>query len=428
MPVLPRASNTDTSSIPRQSISDVLDEPPRTSHELSHPGESGGRQGVIPPSPFATVPSTSARKKPPPPSSRHGKLIKIDLGAGSSSLGTSSKSLDASLPLVGSSRKTSGESTSLQSPQATDVNKPLPAPPLRASADEDIDSPFDREAAGKVPEAFADLQSNPRPPTPPFTRSRSESQTSTQSRKPAAPPPRRHGRSDSRVPSIHSINADEEPPRSSMESSRSRTDNLRIYGNYEKASHTHAPPPPPPRRPAHTRQGSSLTSPSQMAFSSAASHGLGETSFVSGFTPIMPPSTHARNANGLGITTLGPGGPSKLSPPPPPPTRKQSIRRPPSVRSMESSNGPVPARRASREKEGGTAPPPPPPPRSRGSSRQNADLSVFGGEGTQIEDVEATSAGDSSATSVSGIQGVDILADLDALQREVDALMKKGAR
>ena len=69
-----------------------------------------------------------------------------------------------------------------------DVNKPLPLPPFHPSVDDDVDSPFDREAAGKVPEPIINTQSNPRPPTPPppAVRDRSGSQGSTQSRKPAA--------------------------------------------------------------------------------------------------------------------------------------------------------------------------------------------------------------------------------------------------
>ncbi|KAI3318935.1 hypothetical protein HD806DRAFT_510415 [Xylariaceae sp. AK1471] len=438
-PTLPDgASNTDASSVSRQSILDALQETPRTSHEISEAEESGERKGVLPSSPLATVTSAAARKKPPPPpSSRHGKHIKIELGADSNSRdmkpAASSKSPDLPSPLVAPPRKTSSElTTPLHSPQATtDVNKPLPAPPLRASADEDVDSPFDREAAGKVPEAFADLQTNPRPPTPPpTTRSRSESQTSTQSRKPAAPPPRRHGRSDSsRVPSVHSINADEDPPRSSIESSRSRADSLRINVNSEKASH--APIPPPPRRPTHTRQGSSYASPNQVGFSPAMSPGLSERGTLgSGFIPIASPGIQSRNQNGLSIATAGPDGSLKLSPPPPPPTRKQSTRRPPSIRSMESSNGPIPVRRVSREKDGGAAPPPPPPPRARGISRPNLDPPVLGEQGTRKGSMDTISAGNSSTTSTpvgGGKEGKDILADLDALQREVDALMKKGS-
>jgi hypothetical protein len=428
------SSNTDTSSTSRQSILDTLQETPRTSHEISESEAPTERKTTLPSSPLANVSSTSGRKKPPPPSSRHGKLIKIDLGAASNSRGpalAASASAGPPSPFVAPQRSGSESATLMHSPPAaTDVNKPLPAPPLRASADEDADSPFDREAAGKVPEAFAELQANPRPPTPPpVTRSRSESQNSTQPRKPAVPPPRRHGRSDSRVPSVHSINGDEEPPRSSMESSRSRTDSLRININPERTFQ--APAPPPPRRPVHVRQGSSYTVHSQPSFSPAVSPGVSEKErnpLGSAFAPIASPGVQAKNTNGLGIA--GSGGPNKSSPPPPPPARKQSMRRPPSIRGVEGSNGPSPVRKVSREKEGGVPPPPPPPPRARGSARSNPSPAPIGEEAIRRGSVDTVSGGNDSTPTVGAggeKQGTDILADLDALQREVDELMKKNA-
>ncbi|TGJ79540.1 hypothetical protein E0Z10_g9220 [Xylaria hypoxylon] len=419
------SSSTDASSISKQSMLDALHETPRTSHEISESEASEERRGVLPTSPLATVPSASARKKPPPPSSRHGKLIKIELGTDSNSRGakpaTASEGPDLASPSGATPLIASSESgIPLHSPQGTtNVNKPLPAPPLRALADEDVESPFDREAAGKVPEAFAALQAHPRSPTPPpTTRSRSASQTSTQSRKPAAPPPRRHTRSESKVPSNHPTNPDEDPPRSSMESSRSIADSLRINANSEKLSH--APAPPPPRRPGHARQGSSIANISLGGLSPAMSPGLSEkerSPWGSGFTSMASPGTQP-----------GLNGQIKISPPPPPPTRKQSTRRPPSVRSMESSNGPTPTRRVSREKDGGAPPPPPPPPRARGGSRPNPDTSVLG-EGGRKGSVGSISIRNDSITPMmveSGKQGNEILADLDALQREVDELMKRG--
>jgi len=428
------SSNTDASSTSRQSILDVLQETPRTSHEISESEAPTERKTILPSSPLANVSLTSGRKKPPPPSSRHGKLIKIDLGAASNSRDSAlaaSASADPPSPFVAPPRTGSESITSMHSsPAATDVNKPLPAPPLRASADEDTESPFDREAAGKVPEAFAELQASPRPPTPPpTTRSRSESQNSTQPRKPAVPPPRRHGRSDSRVPSVHSINADEEPPRSSMESSRSRTDSLRININPERIFQ--APAPPPPRRPGHARQGSSYTVHSQPSFSPAISPGVSEkerSPLGSVFTPKTTPSIQTKISNGLGTAESGVS--NKLSPPPPPPARKQSTRRPPSIRGVEGSNGPGPVRKVSREKESGAPPPPPPPPRARGSARSNPNSTPIGEEAIRRGSIDTMSGGDDSPPTV-GVggekQGTDILADLDALQREVDELMKKGA-
>ncbi|KAI0102533.1 hypothetical protein GGR51DRAFT_286387 [Nemania sp. FL0031] len=433
------ASTTDASSVSKQSIFDALQETPRTSHEISESEALEDRKGVFPSSPLAPVPSASARKKPPPPSSRHGKLIKIELGSESNSHGMKSPALSGGPELSSTSsttpRKSSSDSAAPYSPPgATNVNKPLPAPPLRASAD-DVESPFDREAAGKVPEAFAELQAHPRPPTPPATaRSRSGSQTSTQSRKPAAPPPRRHGRSDSKIPAMYTTNAEEDPPRSSIESNRSRAESLRISVNSEKISH--APAPPPPRRPGHIRQGSSFTSINYGGLPSAISPGLSEkerSPSGGSFTPMTSPGLPPGRSLSITSVSTGLNGQAKMSPPPPPPTRKQSVRRPSSVRSVDMSNGPPPVRRVSREKDGAALPPPPPPPprpRTWGSNRPNADSSTPGGEGLRKGSVGSISVGNGSATPTieeSGKQGDEILADLDALQREVDELMKKAA-
>lgn len=431
------ASATDTSSISKQSVFDAPQETPRTSHEISESEASEERKGLLPSSPLAPIPSASARKKPPPPSSRHGKLIRMDLGANSGSRpGTpsgASRPAELGSPFGVVSPKASSESAAaLPSPQGiTNVNKPLPAPPLRASAEEDVESPFDREAAGKVPEAFAEVQAQPRPPTPsPTTRSRSGSQTSTQSRKPAVPPPRRQGRSDNRAQSTHTTNADDDPPRSSMESSRSRTESLRAIVNPEKPSN--APAPPPPRRPGHARQGSSFMGVDRTSSVPAVSPGLSEmerSPLGTGFSPLASPGVEHGSLQSPGATTRSNGN-TKISPPPPPPTRKQSVRRPLSVHGAIASNGQTPVRKSSREKDGSGPTPPPPPPRSRGSYRQNSDLPAVGEEASQGSSLRSVSAVDGSATPPAaeiGNHGEEILADLTVLQREVDELMKKVA-
>ncbi|GAP90839.1 hypothetical protein SAMD00023353_5500150 [Rosellinia necatrix] len=421
------ASATDASSVAKQPTFDALQETPRSSHEISESEAPEERKGVLPSSPLATVPSALARKKPPPPSSRHGKLIKIELGTDANprrgNPASSSKATDLS-------RDPNPESVApLQSPQGTtNMNKPLPAPPFRAPADEEVESPFDREAAGKVPEEFSELQAHPQSPTPPLTtRSRSGSHTSTQSRKPAAPPPRRHGRGDSKPPSIHPASADEDPPRSSMESNRSRAESLRISVNSEKPSN--APAPPPPRRPGHARQGSSFVN-NHGSFPSAISPSLSEkerSPLGSGFTPIISPGAQPRNLQGSTMAATGSNGQTKIMPPPPPPTRKQSMRRPPNVRGMENSNGTTPIRRVSREKDSGTPLPPPPPPRTRGGGRPNVDHPAAAEGGSRKTSVGSIQAGTSTPPTVEGgHNGEDILADLDALQKEVDELMKKA--
>ncbi|KAI1137732.1 hypothetical protein F5Y05DRAFT_386074 [Hypoxylon sp. FL0543] len=437
------ASNTDASSVSRQSIFDaILQDTPRTSHEVSEPEDPDERKGILPTSPLSPIPSASARKKPPPPNSRHGKLIKIELGADAQS--RAAKELSSpisinttSLPAITPARKSSSHSvTSSQSPPlSTDVNKPLPQPPYRPSVEEAVDSPFDREAIGKVPEPFVDIQTNPRPPTPPVTtRNRSESNGSTQPRKPAAPPPRRHGRSDSKAPSVHGAAPDDDtPPRSSIESNRSRADSVRANAN--STNNTKLPAPPPPRRPNHARQGSSFTSPSQGTFASTPP----PTALNAGEGERSPPGTGLISAGSSGqiespaglatITTTKDGLP-KLSPPPPPPARSASTRRPPSVRSMDAGIGPSTGRKVSREKEGGAAPPPPPPPRQRGSSRASVETPAPITENArstsgEVRNEPSTPVQPDTQSPNETKQGAEILADLDALQREVDALMGK---
>ncbi|KAJ2965491.1 hypothetical protein NUW58_g10873 [Xylaria curta] len=126
------ASATDASSISKHSIVDALQETPRTSHEISESETPEDRKGVLPSSPLATIPSASARKKPPPPNSRHGKLIKIELGASSDSSGTPRAAMSgpSSLPspFGTTPRKVSSESTtSLPSPPRNYKRKQAPS-------------------------------------------------------------------------------------------------------------------------------------------------------------------------------------------------------------------------------------------------------------------------------------------------------------
>ncbi|KAK8066398.1 hypothetical protein PG997_013145 [Apiospora hydei] len=418
------ASVTDASSVSRQSVADAILDTPRTSHEISEPEEAGERRSSHLTSPLANIQSASGRKKPPPPSSRHGKLIKIELG---SEQRPSTPRRDSE---VGVSLDTDVQPTGQQSPlsASSDVNKPLPLPPTRTPADEQSESPFDREAAGKLPEAFSDtaVAANSGPSKPSDgTRSRSESQVSTGTtssvRKPAAPPPRRHGRSDSKPPSIMANPADEEAPRSSMESNRSRADSLRP-GSSANAGLA-APIPPPPRRPSHNRSGSSITSPTSV--SSPGSIDGGRLPQGTGFSLFE----HPNYGSGMATVTTTKDGVPKLSPPPPPPARQSSARRPPSISSLESGS-----RKVSREKDGAIAAPPPPPRRSRSnkSSLGNAEAirdgsgsrSASSGGLERVEGEPPKSLATSEATNIG--TGVDILKDLEALQNEVKAAMGRS--
>ncbi|ETS85135.1 hypothetical protein PFICI_03160 [Pestalotiopsis fici W106-1] len=430
------ASNTDASSASRQSLYENVQETPRTSHEISDPEESK----VSMASPLATAQPPSGRKPPPPPSSRHGKLIKMELGAENKAKRAPNSAISINTDTANSAptRKSSIHSLTQSSPGSSDVNKPLPPPPLRSPGEEDVVSPFDREAAGKVPESLAALTTSPQAPTSlsETSRARSTSQSSTLTtssshRKPAAPPPRRHGhgRTDSKPSSILSDRADEDPPRSSLESNRSRADSIRVNINFDKNSS--APAPPPPRRPNHARKGSSLASPTLSTFSQVNSPGSSDDSRSPGVLGFNPMERQA-GAGSMPTVTHSKDGLPKLSPPPPPPTRHASLRRPSSAHSTDAS----PLRKVSREKDGGVVPPPPPP-RSRGASRASSnmvDSQHSSGrlraesEATRLDEEPVTTQ-DTQAISETGTPadpgaGDDIMEQLRALQQEVEAARK----
>ncbi|KZL72780.1 hypothetical protein CT0861_02082 [Colletotrichum tofieldiae] len=309
---------------------------------------------------------TAAKKKPPPPSSKHGRKISVQT---------------PERPHI------SSETASPISP--SDVNKPLPPAPTSHGVN-DAEDIFAREAAGKVPE-----QDSPTPNTTP-----TPALPATGKKPTPAPPPRRgHARSQSltasagaNAPTTASYDADT-PPRSSLESQRSRSESFRSIN---------APAPPPPRRPhASHRQSFQLASPSNASFNGAS--------------PAPSDVDNPLHAAG--------NSPPKISPPPPPPARNASTRRPPSLRSIE-----APSRKISGGKE--NAAPPPPPPRQRGSSRGSMDgygmrrtsIDSTRAMGSNVPEEPATEDSTQDHAAADAGKAADILADLDALQREVDAL------
>lgn len=392
-------SITETSSISRQSISDATHPPqetPRTSHEVSEPEvEEDQRSLISTPKPQR---SSSRKKPPPPPATRHGRLIRTDKEKEARTNTAEHRSSTGYQP----ASPTSPRPSSSGSP--TDVNKPLPPPPERAENDAK-DSIFDKESAGKVPELDIDPDADavppPRPPTPPNASHSSSTpvqnpQTTTSAVRKPAPPPRRqgstHGRSDSNV----QVDDENTPPRSSLESQRSRSSSIRLSLS--------APAPPPPRRhPSNSghRQSPSFSSPGY------------QNSLTSPAGPTSPGSS-----DDAGI--------AKLSPPPPPPQRNTSVRR---------GAGSSSARKVS----GSGAAPPPPPPRLRGSSRGSIDgpgtgaglartmstdsvRKVSGGDGGVVVAPVAEEGEDADPGLGASDEAVRaMLADLDALQREVDA-------
>lgn len=454
-------SVADASSVSRQSLFDasqVLSETRRTSHDMSDAGDEEVR-------PYDMVGGGQGRKeKPAPPNSRHGKLINLELQGGGEG-----------------PRTQTWPSTGWQA-TLSDVNKPLPPAPGRFRANGSSESCFEREAVGKMSEPAVGQDAVdlplPRLPTPPQT---SHSQTETASitgranKKPLPPPRRNHARAESRssvsaLPSpgagLTSSARDEgtTPSRSSLDSTRSRSSSLRVSNS--------APVPPPSRRPnPGARASMIITSPSAPSLTSLALSSSSSSEKDAAATDSLPfqeslsarltaaeaaaqtadtssATSPALTRSTSGLLASSQGGASRILPPPPPappPARNASVRsrKPPSVSSLEAAT----VRRASRDSLLSSGPTPPPPPaRHRGGSRgsrSSADWSgvqsrrasvgsvlqvpVGGGAvgdageepGEEPEPVplESIVSADSSHSAAH-----DILADLDALQREVDAL------
>lgn len=405
-------STTETSSISKHSSFEAAhstQETPRTSHENSEP-EADVKLPAPPPQ------RMGSRKKPPPPppATRHGKLIKVEL-----------KDKNAQGERRPSTGQIAGSPISPRRPSSTsptDVNKPLPPPPNR-SEDDAKDSIFDTEAAGKIPEVDidpdADVVPPPRPPTPPNAAHSASTpvQNPTSTLRKPAPPPRRqgHGRSESKsIPTDPSEELATTPPRSSLESQRSRSSSLRV--------NLTGPAPPPPRRAASHRQSPSFSQSPSSLHQISPSYPVPASSGSPGSSDL-PASYHQTDASSsstsLSAPPVGPGsvGFAKFSPPPPPPQRNASLRK------GANSRPPAPDT-ASRKSSGGTVPPPPPP-RARGSSKGSMDDPTGLGRADSLKGrseeavIEEAEAPADTAASDKALKAM--LADLDALQREVDA-------
>ncbi|RDA91841.1 hypothetical protein CP533_3667 [Ophiocordyceps camponoti-saundersi (nom. inval.)] len=280
-------------------------------------------------------------------------------------------------------------------PQSASRDKRAPPPPPSSRHGKSL---RDTHKAGSIPEA------EPEQDLAAETDSRRASLTSPSGRRksaPAPPPPRGHNRTESRTaqlsvssstePSPLKLPADEMPTPTSPAETPTRTDGSR--------NNSRAPNPPPPRRPRLSTPTSPPGAPSSQP-------------------PLTPPrhleADHAPTAaqDDAQAESSKPAGP-----PPPPPTRNHSIRRRPSVGSVDSVN-----RREHRTREG--AAPPPPPPRQRGNSVGSLDASPRHAsvtDGSAQGAATVNEAADDDGGNDAG-KGSDILADLDALQREVDAL------
>ncbi|CEJ92981.1 hypothetical protein VHEMI08602 [[Torrubiella] hemipterigena] len=205
-----------------------------------------------------------------------------------------------------------------------------------------------------------------------------------------APPPRRgHGRTDTKTNISTSDNIYEPLPLDTSElkhgSNPTSTDPTPTRPESVK-SPSNAPAPPPPRRPHAAPKQPLSAGPSPSISSNSV------TQITS------PPPSEPTMQNTETPTKL-----SKVGAPPPPPTRNASSRRPTSMHGTDAAGRRLTAE--SRNRDAAMAPPPPPP-RQRGSSPHEPTY-------------------DEAASSSDHGKGADILADLDALQREVDALRGK---
>lgn len=352
------SSNTDTSSISRQSIfeplSNPLQESPRTSYESSPADEERQQLGGSPP-------SSLEKTKPAIPRPRHGKLVKSNFPQTVSFEDpTLSFSDSVTLP-VGPTQELAGK--------PNNGSKPLPALPIA------MQNPVTANPNPEIPKrhsylASSELQGSPNP----------------QKRNPPAPPlSRRHSlRPKPYVTSERSTPISEEGSSDSFPISQSPPNTT-----------SKVPPPPPPRRAGQARG----ESPSSISTTASA-------------VAIQPQP----NDDDSSIKSARPQ-------PPTPPNRS------PSLSAVK--------RQSTQPFTGSPSMAPPPPPRRRGSSASSYSYnpSRLSGNGSTLATERMRS--DSNASSISQLpmssptqsipESRDVLADLSALQREVDELRGKFA-
>lgn len=370
----PNSSSTDASSISGQSIFEPPrgnrhQETPRTSQEVS---SSSAERKEVEDKLFIG----GGKVKPSTPEHRHGKLVTATVEQ------TASLCKDPKLGIKTDSLFRPEASTAYSSPVSPwtpkDLNKPLPRPPVSPDLPPPTQQPI------TIDLVTDDQRDTPQPHNPQAPVSRSPSIKS----RPAPPPSRRQSLlrpnplpeySQQRIPtSGDSFN----PSDSKLSNSISK------------------PPPPPPRRHIKAR-GLSISS-THSAISATPSTATDDT----------PPNS------------------SKSRPPPLPPTRTPSVssyKRP--TRAITNPNSPS------------MAPPPAPPPRQRGSSQSSlfkpSDISAtkFESEATTpfvpgeltlpIPTPAAITGTAAPEVGLGLVGGKDVMADLSALQRDVDELRKK---
>ena len=371
------SSNTDASSISRQSLFDSIfearHETPKSSHEASPLEEAGV---VLPARPSAR----SGSSRPPVPRARHGKPL--DDAQSSMTFHNSTHAFDE--PLSSPPTEIDDPNPSPRTP--TDLNKPLPTPPRFQKT-----TSFNAEdrrisTASRIQDRTTDVPS---------------SEPSSPLRPQAAPPPpptRRH--SQRRPRSLlgnpnqpKTINEDHQSVSSISVERRSTSDSVQENASSMK------PPPPPPRWTRSTRSDSKSSISSARSILSiserltVSNDALGSSPVKS--PPPLPPSRHPGSGSSKRASRPSGGNPNPAIAPPPPP--------------------------------------PPPPPRMRGSSQSSTNSSVLSGDyRSSLSATDRRNSGSSSTLQGSDhapdrrpSDDEDVMADLAALQREVDELRGK---
>jgi hypothetical protein len=337
------SSNADTASVSQQSmfepLAPALTDTPRSSHEFDPDDAAKERERVL-------SKSTEGPSKPPVPKSHHGKPNQrsATLPTPTAPATTHAHATISPMPSFSASKI----------PSPTDLNKPLPPPP--------IDSSFPGMPGTSVSLARTAPLSIRNPPIPPLTRRRSQ--------------PRSQTLPESFSASPKSLQAVDVSPLSS----------LRLE---DTAPSSGIPPPPPTRR--QKRMSDTGLEPPELTPQEEAD------TYITATKPELSPSSS--------MTSL-----SLLKPQPPP------------------SRNPSNAKRVSRVSSGSPtmAPPPPPPRRARGSNRSSFDTECATLPAGSRPSSEFKRPSLESSRTVSGQSTAnDILADLAALQREVDALKNK---
>ena len=365
------SSNTDTSSISRQSLfesmTETVTDTPRTSHEISVSDDEWQQ--------LVGASSVSVRNTDTQPSSvRYGLSVPSNMPRTVSFDGSSPPSTTLQTPPYPIDGQAS--TTPSQPPVSTDLNKPLPPRPSHKQPEPSTTAQHGYSRPDEFSNSFRStsplsISYKKRPPTPPLAR--------------------RH--SQLRSPNLLLARSN---------SARLPSSSAHGLWSSSQLAHVKTPPPPPTRR----------TLPSQLQPSVETS--TAAETVLSGSPPPVTGSIRPENQH--------------TSKPPLPPMRTHSIS------SIKRPYRPPPAASAVPRIR------PAPPPRSRGSSQSSL-------VGTRVDMRPKPSAAESSSTvrrgskvseredstgpldessqmpdPVSGPNANDILADLSALQREVDEL------